>query len=84
MQYHSDVITFDDMKGEKKQTFTYATLPSVREKASKMAGKEGLTLSEKIDELLNGYIEHGGYTKQVAYFDSMGNYLVKESNKKKK
>lgn len=72
------------MKGEKKQTFTYAAFPSVRNKAASMAEKEGITLSQKINELLNGYIEHGGYTKQIAYFDSMGNYLVKESNKKKK
>lgn len=71
---------FDDMKGEKKQTFTYATLPSVREKASRMADKEGLTLSEKIDELLNVYIEHGGYTKQVVYFDSMGKFLGEAIN----
>lgn len=72
------------MKGEKKQTFTYATFPSKREKAARLAEKEGLTLSEKIDELLGGYIEHGTYTKQIAYFDNMGNFLVKESNKKKK
>ena len=45
-----------------------------------MADKEGLTLSEKIDELLNVYIEHGGYTKQVVYFDSMGKFLGEAIN----
>jgi hypothetical protein len=69
--------SFDVMKGEKKQTFTYATKPSVRIKAAKKAAKEGLSLSEKIDELLNSYIKHDSI-----YFDSMGSFLMQENKRK--
>jgi hypothetical protein len=48
---------FYDMKGEKKKTYTYTTLPSIKEKAKKKAFKEGMTLSEKIDELLKEYVK---------------------------
>lgn len=48
---------FRDMKGEKKRTYTYATLPSVKERAKKKAFKEGVTLSEKVDELLKEYVK---------------------------
>lgn len=61
---------FGVMKGEKKKTFTYATYPSKREKATVYAEKEGLTLSEKIDQLIGDYI--------------LDNISIKESNKKKK
>lgn len=43
------------MKGEKKQTYTYATFPSRHEKARKKAEKEGSTLSEVIDRFLDEY-----------------------------
>jgi antitoxin component of RelBE/YafQ-DinJ toxin-antitoxin module len=69
------------MKGEKKKTFTYATPPTVKDKAAKMAEKEGLTLSEKIDQMLKFYISR---TSKMAYFDNMGELLIQESNKKKK
>lgn len=72
------------MKGEKKKTFTYATYPSKKDKASRLAEKEGSTLSEKIDELLDGYIRYGSFAKQIASFDSSGTITIKESNKKKK
>lgn len=42
---------------ERKKTFTYAARPSVVEKARKKAEKENLTLSEKIDQFLIGYIK---------------------------
>jgi hypothetical protein len=42
---------------EKKKTFTYATLPTVKKKAAKKAYKEKLTLSQKIDQLLREYIK---------------------------
>jgi len=44
------------MTKENKKTFTYAVRPSVREKAKRKAAKEGLTVSEKIDHLLNEYV----------------------------
>jgi hypothetical protein len=72
------------MKGEKKQTFTYATLPSTREKAATMAEKEGMTLSEKIDELLTLYTKYDAYSKKTVYFDKMGNVLTKAIVSKRK
>lgn len=69
------------MKRENKQTYTYATRPSTKNKAEVKANKEGVSLSEKIDELLVWYIYGGSDT---VYFDSVGKMLVKESNKKKK
>lgn len=45
------------MKDEKKVPCTFATTISVKEKAKKKAFKEGLTLSEKIDQLLKQYIK---------------------------
>lgn len=44
------------MAKENKATFTYTTLPSVREKARKKAEKEGYSLSVKIDMMLREYI----------------------------
>jgi hypothetical protein len=41
----------------KKKTFTYATDPIVKEKASRKAGREKLTLSEKIDQMLRDYVK---------------------------
>lgn len=38
-----------------KKTYTYATLPKTKEAAAKKAKKEGLTLSEKIDQMLVSY-----------------------------
>lgn len=69
------------MKREKKQTYTYATKPSTRGKAEVKANKEGLTLSEKIDELLVMYVSGGVDT---VYFDSVGKMLVQQVNKKTK
>lgn len=69
------------MKRESKQTYTYATRPSLKEKASRKAIKEGSTLSEKINEWIEWYIANGDST---VYFDSIGRLLVQESNKKKK
>jgi hypothetical protein len=46
-----------DMKIERKATYTYASLPSVVQKAKKKAAKENLTLSEKIDQLLKEYVK---------------------------
>jgi hypothetical protein len=43
------------MAKEKKQTFTYTTLPSVKEKAAKKAEKEGYPLSVRIDMFLREY-----------------------------
>jgi hypothetical protein len=44
------------MKGKYlKKTYTYATVPKIKIKASKMARKEGMSLSEKIHELLEWY-----------------------------
>ena len=43
------------MKGEKKITSTYAVTPSIKEKATRKAQREGLTLSEKIHNLLVEY-----------------------------
>lgn len=42
---------------EKKKTFTYATAPTIKERAAKKAQKEGLSLSEKIDEFLRAYVK---------------------------
>lgn len=50
------------MKIERKETFTYASLPSIVEKAKKKAAKENLTLSEKIDQLLKHYVEPKNFT----------------------
>lgn len=44
------------MKRENKKTYTYATKPSVKEKAEKKAQREGVTLSEKIDYFLVQFI----------------------------
>ena len=44
------------MKGNKK-TFTYAAHESVVDKARKKAFKEGITVSEKINEWLNEYVK---------------------------
>lgn len=44
------------MAKEKKATFTYTTLPSVKEKAKKKAEKEGYSISVKIDMMLREYI----------------------------
>jgi len=41
---------------QKKVTYTYAALPSVKQAASKKAKKEGMTLSQKIHQLLQEYI----------------------------
>lgn len=51
-------VIFDFMKTkEKKKTFTYATIQSVKDKAKVKAFKEGVSLSEKIDQLLRVYIK---------------------------
>jgi len=42
---------------QKKETYTYAALPNVKEAASKKARKEGMTLSQKIHQLLQEYIK---------------------------
>jgi len=44
------------MVKENKKTFTYSGKPSLREKATKKAAKEGLTFSEKVEQLLEGYV----------------------------
>ena len=38
-----------------KKTFTYATDPKVKDKASNKAKREGMTLSERIDKFLKDY-----------------------------
>lgn len=70
------------MKREKKQTYTYATRPSVKNKAEIKANKEGVSISEKIDELLTWYI--GCKSDNTLYFDNIGKLIIQESNKKKK
>lgn len=45
------------MRTEKKKTFTYATKPSIHEKAFNKAAKEGVSLSEKIDAFLTEYVK---------------------------
>jgi len=40
------------MKREIKKTFTYSGRPSIKEKIVERAEKEGLTFSEKVDQLL--------------------------------
>lgn len=72
---------FDVMKRENKQTYTYATKPSIKGKAEKLAEKEGITLSEKIDEFLVCYTSR---KSGDVYFDNIGTFLMQESNKKKK
>jgi hypothetical protein len=44
------------MKRETRKTFTYSALPSVKKAAMKRAKKEGATLSDVIERLLQGYI----------------------------
>lgn len=46
-----------DMEKEKKQTYTYTTLPSVKDKAARKAEKEGYPLSVRIDMLLREYVK---------------------------
>lgn len=69
------------MKRELKKTYTYATKPSTKIKAEKLAEKEGVTLSEKIDELLEVYINRKPTT---SYIDSVGLSLINGADKKKK
>ena len=45
-----------DMEREYKATYTYASLPSIREKAKQKAEKEGYSLSVRIEMLLREYI----------------------------
>jgi hypothetical protein len=45
------------MKRETRKTFTYSALPSVKKAAMKRAKKEGNTLSDVIEKLLQGYID---------------------------
>ena len=42
---------------ENKKTFTYTTRPSVKKKAEAKAHKEGLSLSEKIHQMLSEYVK---------------------------
>lgn len=57
---------------EKKKTFTYASTPSVVELAKRAAEeKDGITLSERIDEFVNDYAK--------AMFPMLYNSLVKKS-----
>lgn len=44
------------MKRETRKTFTYSALPSVKKAAMKRAKKEGNTLSDIIERLLQGYV----------------------------
>jgi hypothetical protein len=44
------------MKRETRKTFTYSALPSVKKAAMKRAKKEGATLSDVIERLLQGYV----------------------------
>lgn len=46
-----------DMKRETRKTFTYSALPSVKKAAMKRAKKEGNTLSDVIEKLLQGYVD---------------------------
>lgn len=43
-----------------KQSYSYATYPSRKEKAEKKAKKEGVTLSQRIDSFLEEYINDKG------------------------
>jgi len=45
------------MKRETRKTFTYSALPSVKKAAMRRAKKEGATLSDVIEKLLQGYID---------------------------
>lgn len=53
------------MGKENKKTYTYATPPSVREKAKKKAEKEGYTLSVRIDMFLREYTRTTKYQSVI-------------------
>jgi hypothetical protein len=53
------------MKKETKKTFTYASLPSLVEKARRKAFKEKSTLSEKINNFINDYVSNKEQNKKV-------------------
>lgn len=55
MSFGVNDVIFDVMK-ERKKTFTYASKPSVVKLAKRAAEeKDGVTLSERIDEFVNDY-----------------------------
>jgi predicted GIY-YIG superfamily endonuclease len=70
--------------GEKKVTYTFASYLSVIEAAKLKCAREGVTLSEKIDELLTLYTKYDAYSKKTVYFDKMGNVLTKAIVSKRK
>lgn len=45
------------MKRENKKTYTYATRPSLHKKATDKANKEGVSLSQKVHDLLARYVD---------------------------
>jgi hypothetical protein len=55
------------MEKEKKKTFTYATIPSIRERATKKASKNGHSLSEIIDMFLREYVKNKSKIKINPY-----------------
>jgi hypothetical protein len=46
-----------DMAKEKKETYTYTTLPSIKKKAAAKSEREGYPLSVRIDMLLREYVK---------------------------